>query len=210
MCSLGILIQTMNNQSSYGQSLLGEFLSKMVNSSFAENYRPAWLMGLELDFYSETLRLGFEFQGAQHFVPILGAASLMSQQQRDSSKKRICKERDVVLLRVDASDLTISRIRFLMKYHGFKSFLLPQKHARKVSLASIEYRKTLRLNFDCPTSRRRKTRGRKESVQRSFLSDKSKPPRQIPLTPPRHRSIPPCHASAVSPAEKPDTLTLIA
>lgn len=54
------------------------------------HHRPKWLEGLEIDIFISDLKLGFEYQGQQHFHPIKawrGKAALKKLKERD--KKRL-------------------------------------------------------------------------------------------------------------------------
>lgn len=68
---------------------------------------------MEIDFYyeDEELKLGIEFQGDQHFS-MTKYGDYHAQAYRDRLKKRICKERGVILLALDASDLICHKIRW--------------------------------------------------------------------------------------------------
>jgi len=66
-------------------------------------YRPNWLQRMELDVYVPHLKLGFEYQGVQHFKPIDffgGKETYIAQAQRDKLKKEICDKEDVTLIYV--------------------------------------------------------------------------------------------------------------
>lgn len=67
------------------------------------NTRPAFLIGkrkhpLELDIYSPTLKLAFEYNGAQHYRPLDGQANFASQQSRDATKRKLCAKEGVLLI----------------------------------------------------------------------------------------------------------------
>lgn len=74
--------------------------------------RPAWLLGekgkpLELDLFSESMKLAVEVQGPFHDRPIFGEQTLANQRARDRLKQIICKERGISLLLADASALNL-------------------------------------------------------------------------------------------------------
>lgn len=69
--------------------------------------RPGWLLSaagkpMELDGYCEDLALAFEYQGIQHYEPVLkfksGTRRLAEIQERDQRKALICQTRKVTLL----------------------------------------------------------------------------------------------------------------
>jgi hypothetical protein len=72
---------------------------------FSKTRRPAWLKGLELDCYNETLRLAAEYQGKQHyeFVPFFhddDPACFAAQLRRDERKREYVHDAWVTLLEV--------------------------------------------------------------------------------------------------------------
>jgi len=83
---------------------------------------PPWLGRLRLDVFLPQLHLALEYQGEQHFQPVAafgGAEALARTIERDTLKKRLCKENKVelVCIRFDES-LTISSLR-----HRLRRFL---------------------------------------------------------------------------------------
>lgn len=60
-------------------------------------------MNLELDGYCEELKMAFEYDGEQHFLPIRhwgGENRLHKTQERDKLKDVLCKQNNVELLRI--------------------------------------------------------------------------------------------------------------
>lgn len=67
------------------------------------HYRPKWLEGLELDLYIPELKLGFEYNGIQHYEAVEhwgGEQSLVEQQKRDVLKRQRCNEKEVNLITI--------------------------------------------------------------------------------------------------------------
>lgn len=116
-----------NIKTSNGQALLRVILRNLVRCEMRENYRPEWLFGMELDFYFEEFGMAFEFQGDQHFAPIFGIQSHLDQAKRDSRKRRICAERGVVVIQVEARELDVKRI----KYKVFHQLCMKRKDLTK-------------------------------------------------------------------------------
>lgn len=79
------------------------------------HYRPNWLEGLELDIFVTDAKIGFEYQGAQHFYPVKawgGVEALEKVRQRDVRKAALCKEHGITLITVDYTEpLTEEYIR---------------------------------------------------------------------------------------------------
>ena len=65
------------------------------------HYRPKFLNGLELDIFIPKINLGIEYQGIQHFKPILhwgGKESFEKTKQNDLRKKEICQANNIHLV----------------------------------------------------------------------------------------------------------------
>ncbi len=67
--------------------------------------RPSWLKGrsktaMELDGYNEEHRVAFEYQGQQHYNPIFGEIAFAVTTRNDDRKRKICKRRGVLLIRI--------------------------------------------------------------------------------------------------------------
>jgi hypothetical protein len=90
-------------------SKLEKYLSKELYTRFGDlsirqNYRPAWMEGLELDFYVDEYKIAAEVQGAQHysFVSFFHKSNedFDSQKNRDAQKRVICREREIKLIEI--------------------------------------------------------------------------------------------------------------
>ena len=95
-------------------------LKHIVESLFPDkivlaHYRPDWLEGLELDIYVPDIKLGFEYQGIQHFQPIKhwgGKEKLKIQKEHDARKKRLCDELGISLIYFDyTEDITTEYVK---------------------------------------------------------------------------------------------------
>lgn len=84
-----------------GESLLYEVIIGIIGKeNVLVHHRPDWLNGLEIDIYVPSLKIGFEYQGKQHYEPIKifgGKNALEKLKLRDEEKKRICKLNNVKL-----------------------------------------------------------------------------------------------------------------
>lgn len=68
------------------------------------HFRPQWLEKLELDIYLPERKLGFEYQGIQHYKPIEywgGEEGFKVVQEHDERKKKLCVENSITLICVD-------------------------------------------------------------------------------------------------------------
>ena len=83
-----------------------ELARTLMEECYGEKFkkvRPEWLEGLELDGYNEDLKIGFEYNGIQHYqyIPHFhrnGIEDLYKQQKNDHRKYEICKERGIHLI----------------------------------------------------------------------------------------------------------------
>jgi hypothetical protein len=101
------------------ESILHKIITKIYSKeTVIRNHRPTWLEGLELDCYLPDLKIGFEYQGKQHYFPIDawgGIISLKKVQERDLRKKELCKILDIKLIVIDYTEaLTEENIRHLI------------------------------------------------------------------------------------------------
>lgn len=70
------------------------------NENVVFHYRPDWLDGLELDIFLPERRIGIEYQGQQHYIPVKhwgGEKALEAQRERDKKKARLCRANGVLL-----------------------------------------------------------------------------------------------------------------
>ena len=64
-------------------------------------YHAKWLGRQSLDVYVPSLKLGFEYQGLQHFEPVDyfgGEEGFKEVQERDKRKKRLCESQGITLI----------------------------------------------------------------------------------------------------------------
>lgn len=168
------------NSTSYGQSLLRQYLELFLPSfPFQENLRPEWLFGMELDFFNASLGVAFEFQGDQHFVPTERFGDCRDQKRRDARKRALCREKEILLIKVLPIDLIAPRMSNIVKraiYFGKiyrkkrglprpKMNKHPPKDERKhLNMICTKYRHNLIDHYGSCVSRR-KGRTRREAKQ---------------------------------------------
>ncbi len=168
-------------RTSHGQTLLREILSQMINGQFIENHRPDWLFGMELDFFFPDWDLAFEFQGDQHFAPVFGAQAHLDQKERDRRKRSLCLERRVILVSVEARELTPEQLRKKLWIHltmklsltrgqqkEWMGFVLraDNKHFNsQMRRTAADYRNHLKRSFgDLPTLHKKGSTARREAA----------------------------------------------
>ncbi|MCJ1656124.1 hypothetical protein MT340_005850 [Staphylococcus sp. NRL 16/872] len=98
----------------YGVAKIGEkwisenTMFKIIEDIFHEyqckrHYRPDWLQGLEIDIYIRELKLGFEYNGIQHYEAVEhwgGETQLLKQQRYDQIKQDLCEENNIKLITI--------------------------------------------------------------------------------------------------------------
>lgn len=77
-------------------------ITKVLFPSFTiiREYNPKELQGLRIDIFIQELNLAIEYQGQQHFQPVKafgGEEAFKKLQERDSLKKRLCKDLGIEL-----------------------------------------------------------------------------------------------------------------
>lgn len=103
-----------------GEAIMREFLSLIVESTnFEDNATPGWLINpdtneeLQLDrFYPPSV--AFEFNGPQHYGTTAlysDEAKVRRQQVRDLIKTGICTRRDITLVIIHATDLSLDAMK---------------------------------------------------------------------------------------------------
>lgn len=91
-------------------------------------YRPVWLRNslgnrMEIDGYCKELRIGFEYQGRQHFDLELFGNDLKKRRADDKLKKKLCSQ----------NNLKLFIITHKMEYQDFPKYI--QKQAIKLGVA---------------------------------------------------------------------------
>ncbi len=91
--------------SSYGQTLLADYLWALTGQRPTIDAKPEWAQLLELDLFYPQWDLAVEFQGQQHYVPTYGGNALRRQQMADKRKRDLCEANGILLIRLDLVDL---------------------------------------------------------------------------------------------------------
>lgn len=141
---------------SRGEYLMCEYLELLFpNATPFDNARYHWLTNpktnqlLELDRYYPKLKVGFEFQGEQHFRQVEGFGDFKQTTYLDSLKKELCKINGVLLIPVKPIDLTSATMRAFAKkvsaFTGVRKYRYDAKSLNhsalyKLDCASVDYR----------------------------------------------------------------------
>lgn len=88
-----------------GEGWLSEMrMFRLVQQRFPDavlHAQPKWLSPQHLDSYVPSLKIGFEFQGQQHFEPVSvfgGEQGLVQTKQRDRIKAKKCRNNGITLI----------------------------------------------------------------------------------------------------------------
>ena len=107
---------------SRGEYLMFEYLELLFpDKAPFDNCRYSWLANpvtgqhLEIDRYYPELRVGFEFQGEQHFRQVNGMGDYKHIVYLDKLKKRLCKQSKVLLVAIRPIDLRSTEIKSIGK-----------------------------------------------------------------------------------------------
>lgn len=113
----------------YKENICRKYFEELFGVEFPKIH-PKWLDRKELDGYNESLHLGFEYNGQQHyhFSPHYHRRdALLTVQKRDRTKYRLCKKNNVVLI----------TIPYWVSLAQMKNYIL---HKCKVHKISVPFR----------------------------------------------------------------------
>lgn len=96
--------------------------------------RPKWLRNsrgrqMEIDGYNKELRIGFEYQGIQHFSKQIYGGSLEQRVLDDELKAKLCKENGIYLFIID----------YRMEYVDFPKEIVSQAHDFGIDLSGYNF-----------------------------------------------------------------------
>lgn len=122
----------------YGEEIVRLIFENVFRTDFPRSY-PSWLkfkgQQLELDGFSESLKLGFEHHGVQHYRKIdrfhKSTKMFEAQRARDRAKLRICRKNDVRLI-------VVPQVPQILSFEKLPIYL-----AHKLKKAGVKYKKAL-------------------------------------------------------------------
>lgn len=131
-----------------------ELLARVfIEANFDKKFpssKPHWLINkftnhlLELDLYNEEMKIAFEYNGPQHYLPIYGKKRLDISIRNDSEKKQRCKENGVKLFVIPYFSIkTINKKDFFM---ALEQFLLENGFHVKPNLVEILSNQDFEIN----------------------------------------------------------------
>lgn len=132
---------------SYGEYLVERYLKAITQEPFIKNYRPSWLMGLELDFFFPSLSVGIEFQGDHHYMQTEYSHDVNLVKRRDRSKSKLCARNGIHLIKLDGIDLWWPRFRRKIKVVKFLKRSQSTPTIQSINIDASHYRKHLKSKF---------------------------------------------------------------
>jgi hypothetical protein len=132
-----------------GERICREFFEQLLEHPF-KKARPSWLRNsdgyqMELDGYSQTLKIAFEHQGTQHYRSIkffdFSKTKLKKIQENDQKKRDLCRDNGINLIEVPSilEILGIDNVKSFIREELLKNGI-PLAHNfenKEVSLSSV-------------------------------------------------------------------------
>jgi hypothetical protein len=128
------------NKGSKSEEICRTIFEQLFGVEFIK-VRPKWLRNsrgrqMEIDGYSEELRIGFEYQGIQHFSKQFYGASLEQRILDDEVKARLCKENGVYLFIID----------YRMEYKDFPQEIVSQAKDFGIDLSGYDFKSPIDIS----------------------------------------------------------------
>lgn len=152
MAELGLVKKRLKKAEFYGEALMKEFLTLIVDSTdFEDNARPGFLVNplteerMELDRYYHS-GVAFEFNGPQHYraTELATSKEVAKQRARDRIKAGICEDRGIVLIIIHAEDLTLQTMIEKVRSHlPLRDLRNKERIVRYLELVSERYRQSI-------------------------------------------------------------------
>lgn len=106
---------------------------ELIFSETFPKVKPLWLKNskgnkMELDGYSEKLKLAFEYQGEQHYkeIPAFNTRSHKEQSDADEQKRKLCNERGIILIEIPYTVEITDMQRFIVNELVRVNVVVPQ------------------------------------------------------------------------------------
>lgn len=129
-------------ESNYSENICRQIVEQLYKKSFPSSWDIIKRKGkknLQLDGYNDELKIAFEYQGEQHFFgwfnvdKNLQKNQLIEIQERDSEKKQICLDKNILLLEINyykkinsVQDIINQTINDVKKSYEKLNLLIPQ------------------------------------------------------------------------------------
>ena len=118
------------NKGSKSEEICRTTFEQLFNQPFPK-FRPKWLLNnrgnrMEIDGFCKDLKIGFEYQGRQHFDFALYGSNTKKRKSDDRVKAQLCKEHGIHLF----------IITYKMKYSDFPKYIARQAKKFEIDLPS--------------------------------------------------------------------------
>ena len=128
------------NKGSKSEEICRTTFEQLFNFEFPKK-RPKWLRNsrnrqMEIDGYCEELRIGFEYQGIQHFSKQFFGTSLDQRILDDELKAKLCSEHGIYLFIID----------YRMEYAEFPRNIKAQALAFGLDISAIDFNQSIDIS----------------------------------------------------------------
>lgn len=142
------------------QTYLHNLLYPYIASGWTlENFRPEWLEGLELDFWTDLIHTAIEVQGVQHYCYVQffhgTYEGFLRQRERDNHKADLCR----------AAGLRLFYVHDEAEADRAAEYVKNSLHQRKIGRPAYEAKKFRRLTYQIREARSQKDWPRFISLQ---------------------------------------------
>ena len=94
-------IRKFNDRWTHEKELFSYIQNLFPTTNVIRHFRAPWLEGLELDIFIESLNIGIEYQGIQHYQPVEhwgGKSGFIKRRLNDIKKKQLCEHQGITLI----------------------------------------------------------------------------------------------------------------
>lgn len=103
-----------------GETALIDLVKQFFPDACRE-YSSPWLKGQRIDVFVPSVKVGFEYQGEQHFKPIEffgGTDAFVKMKARDERKRKACEAAGVVLIEWNFNE-PVNTLNLILKLKAF-------------------------------------------------------------------------------------------
>ncbi len=134
----------------FGEKICRAYFESIFDRKFP-NLKPKWIRNsrghlLQLDGYCEELKLAFEYQGHQHYLPThfhRNKEEFEMRKEDDNLKKKLCEKQGVFLI----------EIPYTVKHEQIYEFIIQECERKKISIPVHKKYSLLDLRLYLPTEK---------------------------------------------------------
>ena len=126
-----------------------DVFEQMFSTPFPKR-RPKWLINsrghqMELDGYSKTLSLGFEYQGIQHYKETMsfhrGGQNVARQKRNDTRKQKLCRAHGVDLIAIPYTVIPADMPAYIFRTVKKRGLKLSMRQQKTIKVAQVRIAK---------------------------------------------------------------------